>query len=78
MAGNPNAREGNCCYGHKSGCAAHKLPLVDGKPFRFLEHRPMLLQAGLTTKHPELTEGKPKGAPKKVNGVLVYPPPHFA
>ena len=77
--------EENCPeeWNHPRGCAAHKLPLVDGKPFRFIDHVDELTKLGLTMRGDGLVkmrkEGKkPPGTPKDVRGLKVYPAWHFA
>ena len=77
----PNPEE-NCIWGHAKGCAMHQ-PMLNGKPFKFLEHKDELTRLGLTSVKAELkadaaANRKPPGKPKNVNGVLVYPKRHFA
>ena len=67
---------------HKAGAPEHKPPSVNGKPFHIKDHLTSLESQGLTVNRAEwkatLKIGhKPKGKPKTVNGVIVYPAPHF-
>ena len=83
MAANQDKAEWNCVYGHPSGCAQHKFPLVKGKPFKMTDHREELIKEGLTTQKQELIDdakagNKPPGAPTKVGKAHVYPARHFA
>ena len=74
--------EANCCYFHPSGCALHKQPEVNGKPFSLLEHKAQLELLGLTVFKRELQQmaranQKPQGEPRKIGKALIYPLPHF-
>ena len=73
----------NCVHGHPERCAAHKPPLVGGKPFQLQDHASELTALGLTKVYPELATDhkagkKPPGVPKKQGNALVYPARHFA
>lgn len=82
MGGDP---EENCPeeWNHPRGCAAHKHPLINGKPFRMTEHAAELTKEGLAVQTDGLKKmrkerRKPPGAPKDLRGMKVYPAWHFA
>ena len=77
--------EENCPeeWNHARGCAEHKPPLADGKPFKFADHLKELTKDGLTGRGEGLVKmikerKKPPGTPKDVRGLKVYPAWHFA
>ena len=83
MAFNEKRREEPCPWGHAPGCAAHKIPMVKGKPFSMPEYQPELDRLKLTEVRDELkaekaANKKPPGPPRKVNGTDVYPTRPFA
>ena len=69
-------------WNHARGCAAHKPPAVNGKPFKFYDHLDELTKEGLTSRGEGLVKmrkehKKPPGTPKDVRGLKVYPAWHF-
>ena len=64
----------------QDGCACHKQPLLNGKPFDPKEHAKELEEAGLIAKHKKLAGHfrptfKPPGKGTEKGGTIVFP--HF-
>ena len=68
------------CLHLQDGCACHKQPLLNGKPFDPKEHAKELEEAGLIAKHKKLAGHfrptfKPPGKGTEKGGTIVFP--HF-